>query len=208
MLFGDINYTEEGTKPEEQTQRSVSAMRGAGGNSDNDIVFANLDNTKKEIDEVEKLLFANKVTNILKLSDVKASTEAFLSLNDSKVNILHLATHGAYNKNATSKDANDAMRRSLLAFAGANLGEGCGIITAADIAKMNLRHCNLAVLSACETALGQMGADGVFGLQRGFKNAGVHTLLMSLRNVNDKATMEMMVQFYRCLLYTSPSPRD
>ena len=200
VLFGDINYTEEGTKPEEQTQRSVSAMRGAGGNSDNDIVFANLDNTKKEIDEVEKLLFANKVTNILKLSDVKASTEAFLSLNDSKVNILHLATHGAYNKNATSKDANDAMRRSLLAFAGANLGEGCGIITAADIAKMNLRHCNLAVLSACETALGQMGADGVFGLQRGFKNAGVHTLLMSLRNVNDKATMEMMVQFYRSLM--------
>ena len=200
VLFGDINYTEEGAKPEEQTQRSISAMRGAGSSSDDDIVFANLDNTKKEIDEVEKLLAAHKVGNILKLSDVKASTEAFLSLNDSKVNILHLATHGAYIKNAASKDANDAMRRSLLAFAGANLGEGCGIITAADIAKMNLRHCNLAVLSACETALGQMGTDGVFGLQRGFKNAGVHTLLMSLRKVNDNATMELMVQFYRSLM--------
>ena len=200
VLFGDINYNEEGAKPEEQMQRSISAMRGAGSSSDDDIVFANLENTKKEIAEVEELLTANKVTNILKLSDVKASTEAFLSLNDSKVNILHLATHGAYIEVAKSKDENDAMRRSLLAFAGANLGDGSGIVTAADIAKMNLRHCNLAVLSACETALGQMGSDGVFGLQRGFKNAGVHTLLMSLRKVNDKATKEMMVQFYSSLM--------
>lgn len=200
VLFGDINYTGEGAKPEEQTQRAISAMRGAGSSSEDELVFDNLENTKKEIDEVEKLLSANKVTNILKLSDVKASTEAFLSLNDSKVNILHLATHGAYIEVAKSKDEDDAMRRSLLAFAGASLGEGCGIITAADIAKMNLRHCNLAVLSACETALGHMGADGVFGLQRGFKNAGVHTLLMSLRKVDDKATMELMVQFYRSLM--------
>lgn len=200
VLFGDINYTEEGTKPEEQTQRSISAMRGAGSSSDDDIVFANLENTKKEIDEVEKLLSANKVTNVLKLSDVKASKEAFLALNNSKVNILHLATHGAYIEDKKSKDEDDAMRRSLLAFAGANLGEGCGIITAADIAKMNLRHCKLAVLSACETALGQMGADGVFGLQRGFKNAGTDTLLMSLRKVDDNATMELMVQFYRSLM--------
>ena len=70
-------------------------MRGAGSSSDDDMVFANLENTKKEIDEVEKLLSDNKVTNILKLSDVNASAETFLSLNDSKVNILHLATHGA-----------------------------------------------------------------------------------------------------------------
>ena len=200
VLFGDINYTEEGTKPDGQTQRSVSAMRGAGSSADDDMVFANLENTKKEIDEVEKLLSANKVTNILKLSDVKASKEAFLALNNSKVNILHLATHGAYIEDKKSKDEDNAMRRSLLAFAGANLGEGCGIITAADIAKMNLRHCKLAVLSACETALGQMGADGVFGLQRGFKNAGTDTLLMSLRKVDDNATMELMVQFYRSLM--------
>ena len=200
VLFGDINYTEEGTKPEERTQRSISAMRGAGSSLDDDLVFADLVNTKKEIEEVEKLLAASKVGNIIKLSDVKASTEAFLSLNDSKVNILHLATHGAYIEEKKSNDGGDAMRRSLLAFAGANLGDGYGIVTAADIAKMNLRYCNLAVLSACETALGQMGSDGVFGLQRGFKNAGVHTLLMSLRKVNDNATMELMVQFYRSLM--------
>lgn len=200
VLFGDINYMEEGISPEEQTQRILNCMRGSGSMSDDEMVFANLENTKQEIDEIARLLAANEVANILKLSDTKASAEAFLSLSDSKVTILHLATHGAYVEVRTSKEEDDAMKRSLLAFAGANLGDGYGIVTAADMAKMNLRYCNLAVLSACETALGQIGADGVFGLQRGFKNAGVHTLVMSLRKVNDKATMEMMVQFYRSLM--------
>ena len=46
---------------------------------------------------------------------------------------------------------------------------------------MNLRECDMVVLSACETGSGKFGSDGVFGLQRGLKNAGVHTLLSSLK---------------------------
>ena len=65
---------------------------------------------------------------------------------------------------------------------------------------MNLRQCDLAVLSACESGLGKLGGDGVFGLQRGFKNAGVHTLLMSLRKVDDRATADLMVSFYKHLM--------
>ena len=57
----------------------------------------------------------------------------------------------------------------------------------------------MAVLSACETGLGGLGADGVFGLQRGFKNAGVHTLLMSLKSVYDESTALLMVEFYKGL---------
>lgn len=200
VLFGDIDYTEGGEQLDEETKRSLGAMRGAASALANDIQFANLDNTKMEIEQIAKLLSAKKVGNVVSLSATKASDQAFLSLTDSKVNVLHIATHGAYMPVAKSKDANDAMKRSILVFAGANLGDGNGIVTAADIAKMNLRHCNLAVLSACETALGQIGSDGVFGLQRGFKNAGVHTLLMSLRKVDDAATTEMMIQFYRSLM--------
>ena len=44
-----------------------------------------------------------------------------------------------------------------------------------------------------------MGTDGVFGLQRGFKNAGVHTLLMSLKSVYDESTALLMVEFYKGL---------
>lgn len=200
VLFGDIDYTDGGTAPSEAVQRSLEAMRGAGSMSGQNLVFANLDNTKREVEQIARLLTSSKVGNVVSLTDTKASNQAFLSLHDSKVNVLHIATHGAYIEVLKSKDEQDAMRRSILAFAGANLGDGQGIVTAADIAKMNLRHCNLAVLSACETALGQMGSDGVFGLQRGFKNAGVRTLLMSLRKVNDEATTELMIQFYKSLM--------
>lgn len=55
-------------------------------------------------------------------------------------------------------------------------------------------------LSACETGLGKLSSDGVFGLQRGFKNAGVHTLLMSLKNVYDVSTAELMIAFYKNLM--------
>lgn len=202
VLFGDIDYTGEGEKPSAQTMMSLGEMRkrGSADGDSNVIQFVNLDNTRREIEEIAKLLTGKKVGNVVLLSDTKASDEAFLSLNDSQVNVLHIATHGAFLRDGKSKDENDAMNCSILVFAGANLGEGYGIVTAADIARMNLRHCQIAVLSACETALGQIGSDGVFGLQRGFKNAGVHTLLMSLHQVDDVATMELMIQFYNSLM--------
>lgn len=55
-------------------------------------------------------------------------------------------------------------------------------------------------LSACQTGLGDISADGVFGLQRGFKKAGVGTILMSLWKVNDRATQLLMGSFYENLL--------
>ena len=98
------------------------------------------------------------------------------------------------------------MDNCLLAFAGANIDDN-GIVTAADIASMNLRQCDLAVLSACETGLGKLGSDGVYGLQRGFKNAGVRTLLMSLQKVYDKATVELMIKFYQHWMLRTHHPR-
>ena len=121
-----------------------------------------------------------------------------MSLSDSKVNILHIATHGMYRDEKKSTDA-ESMQNSLLAFAGANLDDN-SLVTAADISTMNLRQCDLAVLSACETGLGKLGGDGVFGLQRGFKNAGVHTLLMSLKKVYDDSTADLMINFYQHLM--------
>ena len=77
-----------------------------------------------------------------------------------------------------------------------------GILTAQEIAGMDLQGLELVVLSACQTGLGQLKDDGVFGLQRGFKKAGAHTLLMSLWSVDDHATQVMMTQFYQQLMLT------
>ena len=192
-LFGDINYNDEATKSKD-SQRSLAALRGAGDAGS----FADLSNTLREVNGIQAVLKSKGIKDAERFRDTEASKTAFMSLSDTKVNILHIATHGMYRDVKKSTDA-ESMKNSLLAFAGANLNDSA-LVTAADIAQMNLRQCDLAVLSACETGLGKLGGDGVFGLQRGFKNAGVHTLLMSLKKVNDKATADLMISFYTHLM--------
>ena len=193
VLFGDINYNDIKTLSKSK-EGSLSDLRGVGGSEN----FADLGNTLKEIDEIQMVLKHNKVKKIVRLADVEANKNAFLRLTNSYVNILHIATHGVYYNKKNSTDV-ESMDNSILAFAGANLGDE-GLVTASEVAKMNLRQCDLAVLSACETGLGKLGNDGVFGLQRGFKNAGVRTLLMSLKKVYDYSTAEMMICFYNNLM--------
>ena len=72
-----------------------------------------------------------------------------------------------------------------------------GILTAAEVANMDLSNTKHVVLSACETGLGKIeGSEGTFGLKRGFKLAGVEQLIVSLWSVPDKETMELMTLFY------------
>ncbi|MFM7401633.1 MAG: CHAT domain-containing protein, partial [Bacteroidota bacterium] len=72
-----------------------------------------------------------------------------------------------------------------------------GILTAYEISHLNLSDTRLAVLSACQTGLGDIkGSEGVFGLQRAFKMAGVDYLLVSLWQVPDQETADFMEAFY------------
>ncbi|HBD10376.1 MAG TPA: hypothetical protein DCZ69_19170 [Syntrophobacteraceae bacterium] len=94
--------------------------------------------------------------------------------------------------------------RSGFALAGANAAlaagdpeVGSGIVTAEKILGMNLHGVEMVVLSACETGLGEVKAgEGVFGLRRAFVQAGARSLVMSLWNVPDQETQELMVAFY------------
>lgn len=103
-----------------------------------------------------------------------------------------------------------AMRGSGLLFSGANISlEGQklpenledGILTAEELSYINLDSVDLSVLSACETGLGALSEDGIFGLQRGFKLSGVNSILMSLWEVDDKATSLLMKEFYENYLH-------
>ena len=111
------------------------------------------------------------------------------------------------------------MIRSGLVLAGANyawrtgkpLREGVedGILTAYEISQMNLSNTELVVLSACETGLGDIqGNEGVYGLQRAFKIAGVKYLVMSLWQVPDQETSIFMTAFYRHWLENKKSIPD
>jgi CHAT domain-containing protein len=95
------------------------------------------------------------------------------------------------------------MVRSGLAFAGANYAASVargddGILTALEVSGLDLRATELVVLSACETALGRVAVgQGVYGLRRAFVLAGAKSLVMSLWQVNDKITRDLMERFYR-----------
>ena len=94
--------------------------------------------------------------------------------------------------------------QSGLAMAGANHraaarpDEDDGILTAEEVAALDLEGVEWAVLSACDTGLGHVKAgEGVFGLRRAFQVAGARTVIMSLWSVDDRATEQWMQALYR-----------
>jgi CHAT domain-containing protein len=154
-----------------------------------------------------------------------ATKESFRQLNGKhSPSVIHIATHGFFfpdpkrdleaikqvmpNNGKVYKRSDNPLFRSGLLFAGANIGwqgksiNGAddGILTSYEVSSMYLPHTKLVVLSACETALGDIrGSEGVYGLQRAFKMAGAEYLIMSLWKVPDKETAEFMEELYKLL---------
>ncbi len=130
---------------------------------------------------------------------------------------LYLATHGFYldslcagidavaGGGTVRSNPENPLSNSGLLLAGANLagaeavesGFEDGILTAAEIAELDLRQTRLAVLSACESALGKVqDGEGVYGLRRAFLLAGAGTVVSSLWKIDDQSTAEMMGQLF------------
>jgi CHAT domain-containing protein len=155
----------------------------------------------------------------------RASEEAFKTLGPGH-RVLHLATHGFFlaGRCASAADAartgggrasgeagirsgENPLVLSGLVLAGANHrdaaapGQEDGVLTAEEVAALDLSGVEWAVLSACETGVGEVRAgEGVFGLRRAFQVAGARTLIMSLWPVEDQAARQWMRELYQARL--------
>jgi CHAT domain-containing protein len=117
---------------------------------------------------------------------------------------LLLAADGEDAPQTKAQDLQNPLLLSGLALAGANTRERAqpdaddGILTAQEIAALDLSSVRWAVLSACETGTGEvLNGEGVLGLQRAFRVAGTRTLITSLWPVQDEATRRWMKAFYQ-----------
>ena len=213
-LYGGLQYSLDPQKMEEESKvYEKSDLAGLVRSEYGESGFKVLRNTKDEVKKIEKTLVDNGFSVKAYLGS-KGNAESFVALDGKSPSIVHIATHGFYYTLDEAKDKDflrgytDAMSLSGLVFAGGNAawlgkknvdGVLGGVLTAKDIANLDFKGTDLLVLSACKTGQGKVTAEGVFGLQRAFKKAGVGTIIMSLWNVDDKVTSEFMVAFYEQL---------
>ena len=225
ILYGGLNYyesEENDTKfsPNEKFVGAPCYSTRDIGKCDSRSGFDFLNNSLLEVKDINELLIDNGVECEM-LTGEHGTEKSFISISGKPVNLIHIATHGAYvqqnvklqsflkHGNERMSVEEEALYRSMLILSGANkilqkdsiqFGMNDGILTAYEISKLNLQSVDIIILSACDTALGDISYNGVYGLQRGLKKAGANTILMSLHKVDDEATRILMVEFYKNLM--------
>ncbi len=207
-IFGGLDY---GDTPPVAT---VGAIRDGEG------YLSPLPGTLAELQVLSTLWPGN---DHVAISGKEGTKNRFMELPHGEISLLHIGTHGYFDNtpaNGTSSGLfasgsvspvsmeDRSLRSCGLFFAGANNtihsnhDDSNSRVNSEEISALDFRGRDLAVLSACETAAGEVTGEGVFGLQRGFKLAGARSILMSLWKVDDKATEQLMTEFYTRLLST------
>jgi CHAT domain-containing protein len=169
--------------------------------------FGHLQGTLLEVEAIRPLLAPSTV-----VTGRDATKERLARELEGAPGLIHLATHGFFAGRAGCpvEDRSDGagaledwvephpLLLSGLVFAGANRAPDQGILTAYEVAGLDLRRARLVVLSACDTGAGvRRRGQEVQGLRWGFREAGVQALLTSLWRSNDAVTRRLMERFYR-----------
>ena len=217
LLVGDVDFaTAAAGKADVGTRVAATGTRSGERKQ-----WKRLPGTKGEILVIRDAFEQRFADGKVKVLRGEQATQSSLRELASKYSHLHLATHGFFAppevRSALAADDKDRLAGSLfgeqgvkgfhpgllsgLVFAGANKppapGQGDGILTALEVAELDLGKVELAVLSACETGLGKVAAgEGILGLQRAFQVAGAKSVVASLWSVDDEATRKLMERFY------------
>ncbi|PHQ28390.1 hypothetical protein CJ305_14830 [Leeuwenhoekiella nanhaiensis] len=223
ILYGGINYNYplEADQSGNYTYLRRQTNTEFDYTKNEDLVVSKwnfLPGTRTELDSIIRIL-KNEGLQFKSLTDENGTEAAFKHLNGDSPHLIHLATHGFFYNRALPRVviqerhnnpylySDNKLMHSGLLFAGANFSWEYGsnpfevengILSALEISHLDLSNTKIAILSACETGLGFIeGSEGVYGLKRAFKMAGVDTLILSLWQVPDKETAEFMQLFYR-----------
>jgi len=174
-----------------------------------------LPGTLREVEAIHTLAIGHGLTSRLIGGDTATESRFKRLCTSEAAEIVHIATHGYFQTlsdapvnnhpmihSSGSGTFNDPLRRAGLVFAGAQSPAATkktedGVLNAFEISHLYLAKTRLVCLSACETGLGDIeGNEGVMGLQRAFKLAGVPYLIMSLWKIPDAATAQFMEYLY------------
>jgi CHAT domain-containing protein len=225
LAVGAVAYDQAPAGP---TPAEVVAQRGPAAGEGKPLTWKPLPGTKAEMAVIGHLGVAAGV-KVHALTGSRASAARLLEELPG-CRYAHLATHGffadpAFRSRIKADEALFLMQGrervgagalspfvlSGIVCAGANLKEtpGRGLLTAEALLNADLSSLELAVLSACETGLGEVGGgEGVLGLQRGFHVAGCKNVIASLWKVDDEATAALMQLFYRNLWEKKQAPLE
>ena len=216
LVVGGIEYQNE-------ANGEILASRSSSTNADRKF-WDYLPWAEKESKEVADLLEQAKyeVSYLEGLTPEEQTIMDTLENNNEGWRVMHLATHGFFSAKPSEADKSSTsfygsgMMNSGLVLAGANDfnnrntqdSKEDGLLTAYELSQLDLSNTELVVLSACETALGDLvDEEGVYGLQRAFRLAGADKLIMSLWQVPDRETKYFMVSFYKNWLEDNSSIR-
>lgn len=139
-----------------------------------------LEGAEEEAKQVSVLLGAEPLTGA-------AATKEKIIYRMRSSSFVYLATHGW-------SDTENPLRNSFIALNGRDT---CGYLTPFEIQRMKLIHKPIVVLSACQSGLGKVMEAGIVGVARGFLKAGSRSVTMSLWNVDDAETAELMTEFVK-----------
>ncbi len=172
-----------------------------------DMEFTPLPGSAAEVEDIHSAwMHWNHSEKASMLTGDAATRAAFLSeaVND---RVLHIATH-AFLLDKACGNGNPLLHSGLV-FAGANKSQVASILTAQQIASLDLSGVDWAVLSACNTGNGELrDGEGVLGLQRAFRVAGARNVVMTLWPVDDDTTRRFMHELYAQRLGQHGAPSD
>lgn len=175
----------------------VKSAKDSGG-IDAELRIPRLPNTRREADAILSLASGDSGKSAF---DFAANRAAATGDDLSQYRILHFATHGFLNS------LNPELSGLVMSLVDEQGTSQNGYLLAPEIYNLKLPATELVVLSACQTGLGkEIRGEGIVGLTRGFMYAGSPRVVVSLWNVNDRATADLMKTFYEAMLAKGQRP--